>query len=48
MPRSLAEKCRQCSKLSVEDAQQKDCWVGQSCHNRRSYYQERMNAAIAK
>ncbi len=41
MPRSIAEKCRQCTKLSAEAAQEKLCWQGQSCHNRRSYYRNR-------
>jgi hypothetical protein len=41
MARAIREKCRQCSKLNVEEAQQKDCWIGQTCHVRRSYYRHR-------
>jgi hypothetical protein len=41
MPRSIADKCRLCAKDSVEEAQQRPCWVGQLCHQRRSNYKNR-------
>jgi hypothetical protein len=39
--RPISEKCRQCSKVSVEAAQTRDCWEGQRCHVRRSRYKHR-------
>lgn len=39
--------CRQCSKLSLEQALQlhgpqgDDCWGGEPCHKRRTYYRNR-------
>lgn len=47
MPIKTTEKCRQCSKLSIEDAiarhgeQGDGCWVGELCHKRRTYYKKR-------
>jgi hypothetical protein len=47
MPRVPNEKCRLCSKLSDEQAKRLHgtegdrCWVGQPCHDRRSYYRHR-------
>lgn len=41
MAQPISEKCRQCSKLDVQDAQQKSCWEGQRCHVRRSRYRHR-------
>ena len=47
MPIKIQEKCRQCSKLSVEDAiarhgtEGNGCWVGELCHKRRTYYKKR-------
>jgi len=47
MPARGSEKCRQSSKLSVEQALQKygyqgtDCWEGEPCHKRRTYYRNR-------
>lgn len=47
MPSNASEKCRQCSKLSLELALQKhgpkgtDCWEGEPCHKRRTYYRYR-------
>ena len=47
MPARGSEKCRQCSKLSVEQALQKHgsqgtgCWEGEPCHKRRTYYRNR-------
>lgn len=38
MPRSKNHKCAACSRIRVEQAQQRECWQGQSCRNRRSYY----------
>jgi len=47
MPRHTQEKCRLCSKLSAEVAQQRNgpegtgCWDEAHCHQRRSYYRSR-------
>lgn len=47
MPTKTSDKCRQCSKLSVETAisrhgeQGDGCWVGELCHKRRTYYKKR-------
>lgn len=47
MPTKTSDKCRQCSKLSVESAISKHgesgdgCWVGERCHKRRTYYKKR-------
>jgi hypothetical protein len=47
MPKSQSEKCRQCSKLTIAKVITKhgptgtDCWVGEKCHKRRSYYRNR-------
>jgi hypothetical protein len=47
MPKSTSEKCRLCAKLSVEDAIARhgsngtDCWDGDKCHKRRTYYRNR-------
>ena len=47
MARPDSEKCRLCSKLSSQEAQQQHgktgdgCWNHQVCHNRRSYYRHR-------
>ena len=47
MPKSTSEKCRLCSKLSAAEAITRhgpsgtDCWVGEPCHKRRSYYRNR-------
>jgi hypothetical protein len=45
--RADSEKCRLCSKLSTQEAQDRHgeggdrCWEDQRCHNRRSYYRHR-------
>lgn len=47
MPTKVSDKCRQCSKLSVEDAialhgeSGDGCWVGEPCHKKRTYYKKR-------
>lgn len=47
MPARARDKCRQCSKLSLEHALQKHgpqgdgCWSGEPCHKRRTYYRHR-------
>ncbi len=47
MPTRSSEKCRQCSKLSLEQALQKhglegtNCWEREPCHKRRTYYRHR-------
>ena len=44
MARPDQEKCRLCSKLDSQEAQQRHgsngdgCWNPSYCHNRRSYY----------
>ena len=53
MPKSTSEKCRLCSKLSAAEAIAKhglsgtNCWIGEPCHKRRSYYRnrDRINAS---
>ena len=48
MPARGSDKCRLCSKLSLEQALQKhggsdgtNCWEGEPCHKRRTYYKNR-------
>jgi hypothetical protein len=47
MPIKVSDKCRQCSKLSVESAIARHgelgdgCWIGELCHKRRTYYKKR-------
>ncbi len=47
MPSKIQDKCRQCSKLSVESAiarhgtEGDGCWAGELCHKRRTYYKKR-------
>ncbi len=47
MPTKTSDRCRQCSKLSVESAiarhgtEGDGCWVGKLCHKRRTYYKKR-------
>ncbi len=47
MPSKIQDKCRQCSKLTVESAIARHgetgdgCWVGELCHKRRTYYKKR-------
>ncbi len=47
MPSRGSDKCRQCSKLSLEQALLKHgaegdgCWLGEPCHKRRTYYRHR-------
>ena len=47
MPKSSSEKCRLCAKLSTEDTivlhgpSGTNCWDGDKCHKRRSYYRNR-------
>ena len=47
MPKSSSEKCRLCAKLSTEDAialhgpSGTNCWDGDKCHKRRTYYRNR-------
>jgi hypothetical protein len=47
MPKRATEKCRLCAKLSVKDAialhgpSGTNCWVGEPCHKRRTYYRNR-------
>ncbi len=47
MPAHTRDKCRQCSKLTLEQALEKHgpsgdgCWSGEPCHKRRTYYRHR-------
>jgi hypothetical protein len=47
MPKAISEKCRRCAKLSTEDAIAlhgpggTNCWAGEPCHKRRTYYRNR-------
>lgn len=47
MPARGSDKCKQCSKLSLEQALEKHgadgtgCWSGEKCHKRRTYYKNR-------
>jgi len=47
MPVRAAHACRQCSKLSLEQALQlhgeqgDGCWEGEPCHKRRTYYRNK-------
>jgi hypothetical protein len=47
VPKSQSERCRLCSKLSSEEAIARhgpsgsNCWVGEPCHKRRTYYRNR-------
>ncbi|WP_228025312.1 hypothetical protein [cf. Phormidesmis sp. LEGE 11477] len=38
MPRRKNPECIRCAAQSVEVAQQKPCWKGQTCRSKRSYY----------
>lgn len=47
MPKTASEKCQLCAKLAVEDAIARhgpdgtNCWVGDPCRKRRTYYRNR-------
>jgi hypothetical protein len=47
VPARGSDKCKQCSKLSLEQALEKHgpdgtgCWNGEPCHKRRIYYKNR-------
>jgi hypothetical protein len=47
MPKTVSEKCRQCAKLDLEMAIARhgidgtNCWEGDKCHKRRTYYRNR-------
>ncbi len=47
MPSKIQDKCRQCSKLTVQSAialhgtEGDGCWAGEPCHKRRTYYKKR-------
>lgn len=47
MPTAISDRCRQCSKLSLEQAllrhgpEGTGCWEGEPCHKRRTYYRNR-------
>jgi hypothetical protein len=47
MPKPLSEKCRLCAKLTAAEAIAKhgptgtNCWDGDKCHKRRTYYRNR-------
>jgi hypothetical protein len=50
MPKAASEKCRLCSKLLIAQVLDHhgpsvtNCWEGEPCHKRRSYYRDRYNA----
>jgi hypothetical protein len=47
MPKAQSEKCRLCSKLAIAQVLERhgpggtNCWEGEPCHKRRSYYRNR-------
>ncbi len=47
MPKAASEKCRLCAKLTSAEAISRhgssgtNCWIGEPCHKRRSYYRNR-------
>jgi hypothetical protein len=47
MPKSQSEKCRLCSKLAIAQVLERhgpngtNCWVGELCYKRRTYYRNR-------
>jgi hypothetical protein len=47
MPKAASEKCRLCSKLAIAQVSERhgpsgsNCWIGEPCHKRRSYYRNR-------
>jgi hypothetical protein len=47
LPKAQSEKCRLCSKLAIAQVLDRhgpngtNCWVGEPCHKRRSYYRNR-------
>lgn len=41
MAKAISQKCRQCSKLSAKEAQEKECWNPKLCHQRRYNYRHR-------
>jgi hypothetical protein len=47
VPKAQSEKCRLCSKLAIAQVLERhgsngtNCWVGEPCHKRRSYYRNR-------
>jgi hypothetical protein len=47
MPKTTSEKCRLCARLSAEEAIARhgpdgtNCWVGEPCYKRRTYYRNR-------
>jgi hypothetical protein len=47
VPKTASEKCRLCAKLSAEEAiarhgpEGTNCWMGEPCHKRRTYYRSR-------
>jgi hypothetical protein len=48
MPKTASEKCRLCAKFSAEEAiarhgpsSSTNCWDGETCHKRRTYYRNR-------
>jgi hypothetical protein len=48
VPKNQSEKCRLCAKLSAQEAiarhgpdSSTNCWEGEKCHKRRTYYRNR-------
>jgi hypothetical protein len=56
LPKAQSEKCRLCSKLAIAQVLERhgptgtNCWVGEKCHKRRTYYRnrDRYNASKRK
>jgi hypothetical protein len=54
MPKTVSEKCRLCAKLTATEAIAKhgpsgtDCWEGDKCHKRRTYYRNRARYNASK
>lgn len=54
MPKQVSEKCRLCAKLSAQEAIARhgstgtNCWEGNKCHKRRTYYRNRDRYNLGK
>ena len=48
MPTKLPHNCAACSKLSADQARQKNCWDDNRCPDRRSYHRTKAATAIRR
>ena len=48
MPTKLPHNCEACSKLSADQARQKNCWDDNRCPDRRSYHRTKAATAIRR